>query len=269
MSSRPVASPSAVKKKKKPVLKRMPADDVQQFRLRLQEFLDTTDEKGRRLGTCKWGVYAFYDYEGEPIYVGQTKEALGYRVRRHLTNQRTDAVAMRVLDPIEVASVQVWPLWHLQDTSAGNKEASRYLDACEFTAYVQAIAASKFKAILNEKIPKAHPSVDLPASVKQKLTTEIHEIEHGHPDIRIGRRAETLSRLTAVARERGEVTAGLRRVIVIQAVRLAYLGAQRLAYAEGREAPSPLSIDMHNLIGSVYVESDAEEPEDAGDPEED
>ncbi|MDR1185968.1 MAG: hypothetical protein LBK95_00690 [Bifidobacteriaceae bacterium] len=60
----------------------------------------------------------------------------------------------------------------------------------------------------------------------------------GHPDVRIARRAETVSRLADVARERGEASDGLRRVIVIQAVRLAYLSAQRLGVVEGRPAPS-------------------------------
>ena len=49
------------------------------------------------------------------IYVGQTREKLSGRVGRHLTNQRTDAVAMRVLDPLEVAAVEVWPLWDFDE----------------------------------------------------------------------------------------------------------------------------------------------------------
>ena len=56
------------------------------------------------------GVYAFFDYDGEPIYVGQTNEMLRTRIRRHLTNQRTDDVAMSVLDPFEVLEIEVWPL---------------------------------------------------------------------------------------------------------------------------------------------------------------
>jgi hypothetical protein len=63
-----------------------------------------------RLGNYKFGVYAFFDYDGEPIYVGQTNERLRTRIRRHLTNQRTDAVAMKVLDPFEVYEIEVWPL---------------------------------------------------------------------------------------------------------------------------------------------------------------
>ena len=51
---------------------------------------------GRKVGDCKFGVYLFYDYDSEPIYVGRTRESLRGRIRRHLTNQRTDAVAMSV-----------------------------------------------------------------------------------------------------------------------------------------------------------------------------
>ena len=102
------------------------------------------------LGQSVWGVYAFYDYDGEPIYVGQTKERLGYRVRRHLTNQRTDAVAMRILDTFEVAELELWPLWHLDGAPTARdrrdpgktgrfEAAQRELDATEHTAYLQAI----------------------------------------------------------------------------------------------------------------------------------
>lgn len=46
---------------------------------------------------------------------------------------------------------------------------------------------------------------------------------------------------------------GLRRVLVIQAVRLAYLAWTRLAHVEGRELPSPDVINMEALGGSVLV----------------
>ena len=65
----------------------------------LEVALNAVDSEGRRTGNAQFGIYAFYDYDGEPIYVGQTAEQLRVRIRRHLTNQRTDAVAMNVLDP--------------------------------------------------------------------------------------------------------------------------------------------------------------------------
>lgn len=54
-------------------------------------------------------MYAFFDYDGEPIYVGQTIEVLRGRVGRHLTGRRLDAVGKFVLDPFEVLELEVWP----------------------------------------------------------------------------------------------------------------------------------------------------------------
>ncbi|SDI98407.1 GIY-YIG catalytic domain-containing protein [Arthrobacter subterraneus] len=220
----------------------------------MDDFQRATDGEGRKWVDAKWGIYAFYDYDGEPIYVGQTNEQLRTRIRRHLTNQRTDAVAMRILDVFEVAEVEVWPIWELEDVAGGNKEAKKQLDAFEYSAYLDAIANSRFKAILNEKIPPVSDRVAMPSSLRWKLVDNETRAERGHPDIRIARRAETIARLTAVARERGEVTEGLRRVIVVQAVRLAYISAVRLAQAEGRPTPVAEAINIQELVGTVLFE---------------
>src|SRR6266566_1161056 len=91
-----------------------PPADVASIRTEIRKFLETSSDEGEKIGNCKFGVYAFYDYDGEPIYVGQTNEKLRVRIGRHLTNQRTDAVAMNVLDPFEVAEIEVWPLVELE-----------------------------------------------------------------------------------------------------------------------------------------------------------
>lgn len=263
---------------KKPSKKTLPAADVQEFRASLSKFLSEKDEHGRRWANAKWGVYAFYDYEGEPIYVGQTNEQLRVRVQRHLTNQRTDAVAMRILDLFEVAEVAIWPLWEYEGVKKGHArfpQAVAHLNALEYSVYLDAIAKSRFKAILNEKIPPVSEPIDLPASLRRSVISDEVRTERGHPDIRIERRAETISRLASVARERGEVSEGLRRVLVIQAVRLAYLASTRLAHVEGRALPSPGVIDMEALVGSVLaeftdpqgVESDANDASLEGEPE--
>ena len=83
-----------------------------------------------------------------------------------------------------------------------------------------------------------------------------------HPDVRIARRADTLSRVAAVAHERREVLPGLRRVIVMQAVRLADLAAARLAYAEGRSRPDPTSINVQGLVCNVMKEFNDADTED-------
>jgi hypothetical protein len=221
--------------------------------------LDAADNQGRKWSEAQWGCYAFYDYDGEPIYVGQTNEKLRVRVKRHLTNQRTDAVAMRILDVFEVAELELWPLWEFEGLArnsnrAAFEEAKVVLNAVEYNAYLGAINSSKFNAILNEKIPPVSQGLELPASARFSLISPENRRERGHPDIRIARRAETISRLAAVAHERGEVSDGLRRVLVVQAVRLAYLAATRMAEAAGRPEPDPASINMFGLIGDVTLE---------------
>lgn len=227
----------------------MPTRFVRRFRELLAEALNSVDvASGTPLGKCI-GVYAFYDYDGEPIYVGQTWEDFATRVGRHLRGQRSDTIAYRILDPFEVAEVELFPAESLR--TAPDKK--RQLDAIEYTVYIRAIADSKYKAILNEKIPPISGPVDLPRSYRFPLVPKDMREDREHPDVRIARRAETLARVAAVAHERGEVSAGLRRVIVIQAVRLADLAAARLAYAEGRSRPPAESIDVPGLVGNVVA----------------
>ena len=233
-----------------PTKKSMPTRFVQGFRELLTEALAATDpQSAKKLGACI-GVYAFYDYDGEPIYVGQTWENFGTRIGRHLRGQRSDTLAYRILDPFEVADMELFPVEVLRKDT----DKKRKLDAIEYSVYLKAIADSKYRAILNEKIPPVSAYVDLPASYRFTLVPKEMREDREHPDVRIARRAETLARVAAVAHERGEVSAGLRRVIVIQAVRLADLAAARLAYAEGRKRPAPDAIDVPALVGNVMVE---------------
>lgn len=243
-----------------------PAPSVRDFRSVLDQALAERDSEGRKWADARWGSYAFYDYDGEPIYVGQTNERLRTRVRRHLTNQRTDAVAMRILDVFEVAALELWPLWELEHVTSKHpdyKRAQAQLNSVEYTAYLNAIESSRFRAILNEKIPPVSETVALPPSQRFQLVSEEIRRERSHPDIRIARRAETISRLAAVAHERGEVSAGLRRVLVIQAVRLAYLAAVRLAGVEGRPDPVPAMLNIPGLVGTVLEETDDVDVEDS------
>ncbi|MGV7518132.1 GIY-YIG nuclease family protein [Mycobacterium kansasii] len=233
-----------------PAKKDMPTAFVRGFRELLTDALNTVDPvSGKRLGSCI-GVYAFYDFDGEPIYVGQTREDFGTRIGRHLRGQRSDTLAYRILDPFEVAEMELYPTEFLR----GETGIKAKVDAIEYSVYVHAIGESKYKAILNEKIPPVSAPVELPPAFRFNLIPDGMREDREHPDVRIARRAETLARVAAVAHERGEVSAGLRRVIVIQAVRLADLAAARLAYAEGRARPNPESIDVPALVGNVMRE---------------
>ena len=208
-----------------------PPFETEDLRDNLARFLDapfTWDGGGPTpVGNFRWGVYAFFDYDGEPIYVGQTNERLRTRIRRHLTNQRTDAVAMSVLDPFEVFEIEVWPLPHLQDATRSDVEARQHLDALERLITEQAIEHSEFKAILNEKDPPpGRLAIEAPASFRGRIVSErVFELR-SHPDFRLARRALILSRLAQVISER-KVQGGLRRVLLTQAKRLQWRASRR------------------------------------------
>lgn len=193
------------------------------------EFDDPVSGSTRRVGNFKWGVYIFYDYDGEPIYVGQTNEMLRTRIRRHLTNQRTDAVAMSVLDPFEVYEIEVFPLPQFQEiaSAADRANARAHLNALEHAVYAKAIAGSQFKAILNEKDPPAPTvTVDIPPSFKMRVVSDEVAKIRSHPDFRVARRSLIISRLAQVISER-KVQGGLRRVLLTQAKRLQWLADRR------------------------------------------
>lgn len=196
------------------------------------------DDQNRVIGNADHGVYAFYDYDGEPIYVGQTVEKLRSRIGRHLTNQRTDAVAMNVLDPLEVAEVEMWPLFELQGRR--DAAAAAIVNAAEYTVFQRVLERSNLRAVLNEKDIPETEMIELPPSVRRRIIpNEMYEALK-HPDIRIARRASTIANLARVISER-EVSKGLRRTLLTQAQRLEHLAQQRLNEVQGaypQEAPA-------------------------------
>ena len=201
-------------------------EDVAAIRAEIRKFFASKDGNGKRIGSFKHGVYAFYDYDGEPIYVGQTEEKLSGRVSRHLTNQRTDAVAMNLLDPFEVAYIEVWPLDDLVDGLL-KKEKKAILDRAEYTAFQKVLKESALGAVLNEKEMAPRSEIKLPKSYKQRIIPEAIYLQRKHPDIRIARRATTIANLARVISER-DVSDGLRRTLLMQARRLESLAAQRV-----------------------------------------
>ncbi len=211
----------------------LPPFETEDLRRLLTAFLDAPFDDGAgaggqmRVGNYRWGVYAFFDYDGEPIYVGQTNEKLRTRIRRHLTNQRTDAVAMSVLDPFEVHDIEVWPLPQLEGVNSRDRDARAVLNALERLVTQRAVAGSTFKAILNEKDPPLGALVvEAPRSARGTIVSDrVFELR-SHPDFRIARRALIISRLAQVISER-KVQGGLRRVLQTQARRLEWLAQRR------------------------------------------
>jgi GIY-YIG catalytic domain len=218
--------------------------ETRELRLALKAYLQTPyqaleGDMFETIGSFKWGVYIFYDYDGEPIYVGQTNEKISGRIGRHLTNQRTDAVAMSVLDPFEVFEIEVYPLPQYQGVHSKHakfKDAKAHLDALEFFVHQKAKSESRFKAILNEKDPPAPLSkCAVPKPLRGRVVSEDVLKLRGHPDTRTARRAQVISRLAQTIAER-EVKAGLRRTLLTQATRLQWLAAQRFSALGGQGA---------------------------------
>jgi hypothetical protein len=214
---------SKTSRARKPKAVQLPGD-VDAIRKEIRAFLQTKDPGGNSIGSSAFGIYAFYDYDREPIYVGKTYEGLSSRIGRHLTNQRTDAVAMNVLDPFEVAEIRVWPL----DFYKLNKnEALELLAQAEYTVYQKLLRESKLNAVLNEKPPPATARFKLPKDYRGQIIPEEIYPARKHPDIRIARRASTIASLARVISER-KVSKGLRRTLLTQARRLEKLAAERL-----------------------------------------
>lgn len=202
--------------------------DVEAIRRKIVEAFDAEDPSGRRAGNAQYGVYAFFDYDGEPIYVGQTREGLRTRIRRHLTNQRTDAVAMNVLDPFEVLDLKMWPLWELEDDdSLSADDRKQALNNAEYTVFQEVLTASSYGAVLNEKdVPQDSSPITLPEPVSARIIPDELIPLREHPDVRIARRASTIAALAKVLSERNP-SKGLRRTLVTQAQRLERLASDR------------------------------------------
>jgi hypothetical protein len=190
-------------------------------------FVNILPGQGAKIGNLSWCVYTFFDYDGEPIYVGQTRKKISTQIHHHLTTQRTDAVAMSVLDPFEVLEIEVWPLPQFQKTDSRNKDAKAHLDALERLIYQNALSNSRFLAVLNEKDPPISPiTVDAPPSFRGRIVSdEVYKIR-SYLDYRLARRALIVARLAQVISER-KVQGGLRRVLLTQSKRLQYLAERR------------------------------------------
>jgi hypothetical protein len=235
---------------------KVPPFETEDLRKNLVKFLDApypTSNPNIKIGDYVWGVYAFYDYDGEPIYVGQTNEKVRTRIRRHLTNQRTDAVAMSVLDPFEVFEISVWPLPQFQAVTKRSDrfvEARRHLNSLERAVYEEAKKKSQFGIVLNEKDP---PLVDLmneiPEPFRQCVVSKEVCALRAHPDVRLARRALIIARLAQVISER-KVQGGLRRVLLAQAQRLQSLAERRFDGLGGDNSVPIESEDADEIEGS-------------------
>jgi len=205
--------------------------DVAAINREIEQFMDQLDEWGNKVGNYTCGVYAFFDYDTEPIYVGQTVEKIRGRISRHLTNRRTDAVAMSVLDPFEVAYIEVYPFPGLDPKAADTKTT---MAKAEFTLYLDVMQRSQLRAVLNEKEIPATDTLELPQGYRAKIIPNDIFALRNHPDIRLARRASTVANLARIISER-DVKPGIRRTLLTQAQRIELLARRRLNEFAGED----------------------------------
>jgi hypothetical protein len=200
-----------------------PPGEVQKIRDEIKRFFDQAAAGGHKIGASKCAVYAFFDYDGEPIYVGQTVEELRTRVGRHLTGRRSDAVGKFVLDPFEVLDIEVWQQFVEAEIDGRRELANRM----EHAVFHKCLAESEFGAVLNEGDIAAAEPIDLPPSYRGRIIPDDLYADRKHPDVRIARRAATIASLARLISER-QVSKGLRHTLLVQAQRLESLSRRRL-----------------------------------------
>ncbi len=201
--------------------------DAQLIREAISALMRSPDPQrpGQAIGGSKAGVYAFYDYDREPIYVGQTAVGFAIRLGRHLMSGRSDAVAKSILDPFEVREVALWSLPHIGDMPARERKAA--LDPYEYTVFERLVSESSFHALLNEGLVPPSTIVDLPEPLVGVIVPDEVFPNRSHPDVRIARRVQTMSQLANFISER-KVSLGLRRTLATQALRLEEISRRRL-----------------------------------------
>jgi hypothetical protein len=170
-----------------------------------------------------------------------------------MTNQRTDAVAMNVLDPFEVAWIEVYLLHHKNLSPPPKVELLKQLDALEYTVFQKVLTESALGAVLNEKDMIPADAIPLPRSYRARIIPDELFEQRKHPDVRIARRASTIARLAQVISER-DVSAGLRRTLLTQARRLERLAAERFAPFSG-SVPKAVSGDEEGDEGETKNQS--------------
>lgn len=134
--------------------------------------------------TDEIGCYALADLDNVPIYVGQSRDGIRTRVRRHLTSARSDIVANRQIDVWEVAYVWAYPV----------AETSQIvpLETVLFHAFDQV------SQLMNGTVPIQPVEVTdetTEASQIVQVMTEQDILERQSPDIRLPRQASHYARL--------------------------------------------------------------------------
>jgi hypothetical protein len=107
------------------------------------------------------GVYVLCDLDRTPIYVGQSKDGIRSRVRRHLTSARSDIIANRQIDVWEIAYVMAYPVEEKGDITP--LENALYHSFNDISPLMNGTVPAR---------PKVPPQLPLPEQVIQVMPDE-------------------------------------------------------------------------------------------------
>lgn len=112
-------------------------------------------EKAVAAVSSQIGVYALCDLDKAPIYVGQSRDGIRARVRRHLTSARSDIIANRQIDVWEIAWVLTWPVDARDQINALEAQLFHWFD--------------KQSPLMNGTAPKAPFNLEPPRAPQQEI----------------------------------------------------------------------------------------------------
>ena len=147
-----------------------------------QSVIEHRREAAKELPT-EIGVYSLCDLDEVPIYVGQSRDGIRARVRRHITSARSDIIANRQIDVWEVAYVWCWPV-----PSAENLDPLEQLLFHEFHPR---------SPLMNGRVPPfpAKRSVSVPDKIVVKILPDDEVASRRRVELRLPRQAKHLGDL--------------------------------------------------------------------------
>jgi GIY-YIG catalytic domain len=129
------------------------------------------------------GVYILCDLDDVPMHVGQSKDGIRNRARRHLTSARSDIISNRQIDVWEIAWVRAY--------AVSKKEDIDPLEAALFHFY------DRKNSLMNGQVPglPAVPiSMPAPTQIMQVMS-DAEIAEKRDPALRLPRQAEHYSQI--------------------------------------------------------------------------
>ena len=143
------------------------SEEDEAIREEIQAFLDSTDAQGRKIGDAKCGVYAYFDHDEEPLYVGQTEVGLLNSIWSDLITPRSSLINSDKFNHLEVAYMEVWPLWRLEYKSSEIKIQT--LNAVEASVFRHLFRGSKLGALLVARYVLKSDLIELPPSLRRRI----------------------------------------------------------------------------------------------------